>query len=264
MIARPTLIGIVNVTPDSFSDGGNLGRDAIHHARTLIEEGADILDVGAESTRPGAVLLSPDEEWSRLELVLAAIVNAAQKAKVRISVDTRHAQTAARALELGVQIINDQQALLDGPMAEIIGEHECDVVVMHSLGLPADPTVTLPVDTLIIELILAWKNDMVERAVAAGIAPERLIFDPGLGFGKTTVQSLELLLNADQLVESGGRWLFGHSRKSFLTLFTKAEPAERDSLTLTFSAQLAAARVPYVRVHNIAAHRAMFDVLCGR
>ena len=262
MIARPALVGIVNVTPDSFSDGGNLGEAAIHHAKTLMEEGADIIDIGAESTRPGAVLLSPDEEWARLEPVLAAIAEAAHHAEVRVSVDTRHAQTAARALELGAQIINDQSALADAAMAEIIGEHECDVVVMHSLGLPADPKKTLPVDTLIVDVMLAWKNEMMARAAAAGIAPERLIFDPGLGFGKTTVQSLELVLNADKLVESGGRWLFGHSRKSFLTLFTKAEPAERDSLTLTFSAQLAAARVPYLRVHNIATHRAMFEKLC--
>ena len=262
MMIRPALVGIVNVTPDSFSDGGRLNDAAIDHAKMLMEEGADILDIGAESTRPGATLLSPDEEWARLEPVLGAIVERAHRAEVRLSVDTRHAQTAARAMELGVQMINDQGGLENSAMAEIMGEHECDVVVMHSLGLPANPKVTLPVDTLIIDVMLAWKKQMVARATAAGIAPERLIFDPGLGFGKTTVQSLELVLNAAELVDSGGRWLFGHSRKSFLTLFTKAEPAERDSLTLTFSAQLAAARVPYLRIHNVAAHRTMFEKLC--
>jgi dihydropteroate synthase len=262
MMIRPALVGIVNVTPDSFSDGGRLNDAAIAHAKTLMEEGADILDIGAESTRPGATLLSPDEEWVRLEPVLGAIAERAHRAEVRLSVDTRHAQTAARAIELGVQMINDQGGLEHSAMVEIIGEHECDVVVMHSLGLPANPKVTLPVDTLIIDVMLAWKKQMVARATAAGIAPERLIFDPGLGFGKTTVQSLELVLNAAELVDSGGRWLFGHSRKSFLTLFTNAEPAERDSLTLTFSAQLAAARVPYLRIHNVEAHRTMFEKLC--
>ena len=227
-----------------------------------MEEGADILDIGAESTRPGAILLAADEEWARLEPVLAAIVERAARAEVRLSVDTRHAQTAARAIELGVQIINDQGGLEDSAMGEIIGEHECDVVVMHSLGLPADAKVTLATGDDPVQIILQWKEAMIARAANAGIARERLIFDPGIGFGKTPQQSLQLMLSAAQLVKTGGRWLFGHSRKSFITLFANVPPVERDALTLAFSAQLAQAQVPYLRIHNVAAHRTFFDTAC--
>lgn len=259
---RPALMGIVNVTPDSFSGGGRMGEEAVAYAQQLVLDGADVLDVGAESTRPGATLITPEAEWARLGPVLAAIHAAPWARDVRLSVDTRHPETAERALAAGAAIINDVGGLADPVMLELLANHTNDVVVMHALGLPADPRVTMPAGGDVVAEILAWQVSTMQRAKAYGIAPERLIFDPGIGFGKTAEQSLALMLAAQTFVTHGGRWLFGHSRKSFLTLFSDAPAADRDPLTLAFSVQLAAALVPYLRVHNVKAHALLMDRLC--
>jgi dihydropteroate synthase len=254
---RPAIMGIVNVTPDSFSGDGVLAEAAIRHAHALMEKGADILDIGAESTRPNATPLSADEEWARLGPVLEGIVAQRWRMRLRLSVDTRHAQTAARALAMGVDIINDVSGLADPAMAEILAEHACDIVVMHALSIPANPLLTLPEDCDIVAEILAWKNHIASHATLRGIGAERLIYDPGIGFGKTAQQSLTLVQSADILTKTGGRWLFGHSRKSFLKLVTDAPADARDEATLAFSAQLAEAGVDYLRVHNVARHVAL-------
>ncbi|MES2984780.1 MAG: dihydropteroate synthase [Pseudomonadota bacterium] len=257
---RPALIGIVNVTPDSFSDGGRMDRAAIAHAEMLAHTGADILDIGAESTRPGAVLLTPDEEWARLEPVLQGIHAQSWRPKVRLSLDTRHAETARKALAFGLDIINDVSGCMDAAMGDLLREHPCDMVVMHALGVPPDPAVTLTGDP--IAVVLAWKAAMMEAAQAQGIGAERLIFDPGIGFGKTARQSLELILRSGELVATHGRWLFGHSRKSFIRTVTPVDAPQRDEVTRAFSSVLAGAGVDYLRVHDVAGHRAMFDALC--
>lgn len=244
------LMGILNVTPDSFSDGGAFA-DPVARLHALLEQGADIVDIGAESTRPGAVLLSPEEEWARLEPVLLRI-----PAGAVVSVDTRHAETARRALALGVSIINDVDGLRDEAMLAEMARQTCPVVVMHALSMPADPAVHLPEDGDVVAEILSWKATVTARAMAAGIAPARLIYDPGLGFGKTPEQSLALVERAGEMVASGGDWLYGHSRKSFLRLFTDASPADRDALTIAFSKKLADAGVQFLRVHDVAGHRA--------
>ncbi len=256
---RPALIGILNITPDSFSGDGALAEAAVAHARALTEDGADILDLGAESTRPGATLLLPEEEWARLEPVLSAITRELWRDRVRLSVDTRHAQTAARALNLGVNIINDVSGLTDPAMLEALAEHECDIVVMHALSVPADPAITLPWDADVIAELLRWKETVTANAAAQGIGRHRLIYDPGIGFGKSAEQSLALIERAGELTASGGRWLYGHSRKSFMKLMTDAPPEARDELTQKFSRQLAEAGVDYLRVHDVAGHVRMFD-----
>ena len=162
--------------------------------------------------------LAADEEWQRLGPVLEGIVRQNWRERVRLSVDTRQSQTAARALALGVDIINDVGGLSDFMMAEILEGYGCDIVVMHALSIPADPAITLPPDCDVVAEILAWKARITSHAEAHGIAKERLIYDVGIGFGKTAEQSLTLVNSADKLVKSGGRWLFGHSRKSFLKL----------------------------------------------
>lgn len=259
----PKLMGILNVTPDSFSGDGVLAEQAaVTKAQALVAAGADIIDVGAESTRPGAMPLSQEEEWERLAPVLTHITAQPWRSKIRLSVDTRHAATAAQALALGVEIINDVGGLSDDGMCALLAQHACDVVVMHSLTIPADKAVILPPGCDPVAEILAWKKQTLKCAETHTVAANRLIFDPGIGFGKTPEQSLALILAAGQLKASGGRWLFGHSRKSFLHLFTPAPAAERDPLTLAFSAQLAAAGIDYLRVHAVAEHRALFEWLC--
>ena len=252
---RPALVGILNITPDSFSGDGKLAGGALVHAAQLVAAGADILDLGAESTRPGAVPLSAATEWARLEPVLAEILAQAWRPRVRLSVDTRHAETASRALDLGVEIINDVSGLAAPMMAEILEEHACDVVVMHALDVPVNPAHTLPPEADAVAEILRWKQAITAQAAARNIAPHRLIYDPGLGFGKTAEQSLALVRRAVELKQSGGRWFFGHSRKSFLRLLGE----DRDVLTLQLSRALAAAGIDYLRVHDVAAHVAQFD-----
>ncbi len=251
MLARlhkPLFMGILNVTPDSFSGDGIMHTAAIVRARALWEEGADIVDIGAESTRPGATPIAEAEEWQRLAPVLEAFTMAEL---ARVSVDTRHASTAFHALAMGVGMINDVSGLADLTMRDVLAQHTCKVVVMHALSVPATANIILPEDTDTLAIILKWKENM--RSL--GIAPERLIFDPGIGFGKSAQHSWMLIEQAQSLVESGGTWLFGHSRKSFMKIFTDAPAAERDRMTLKFSIDLAAAGVQYLRVHNIALHR---------
>lgn len=259
---RPALMGIVNVTPDSFSGDGMFADAAVRHAERLVIGGADIIDIGAESTRPWAEKLSADEEWARLDPVLSAIVAQRWRMRARLSVDTRHAQTAARALEFGVEMINDVGGLSDLDMLAILSAHECDIVVMNALDVPADQNKTLPVQCDVVAEILRWKQIVTQRAAAHGIAPQRLIYDPGIGFGKTPQQSLVLILSAVRLRESGGRWLYGHSRKSFMKLLSEADSAARDDITLAFSAQLAHCGVDYLRVHAVARHAELLDSIC--
>jgi dihydropteroate synthase len=247
-------MGILNVTPDSFSGDGRFGSDAIVAADKLASSGAHILDVGAESTRPGAKAVHPDEEWSRLAPLLSVATARDWRARVRLSVDTRNAQTAARALDAGADIINDVSALTNPAYAHVLGKRSCDIVTMHALSIPANSAVTLASDCDVVQEILRWKIETARRAKEFGIAPERLIFDPGIGFGKTAAQSLRIIMNASALVSSGGRWLFGHSRKSFLRLFSDAAAPKRDDLTLAFSACLAQAGVFCIRVHDVNRH----------
>ena len=256
---RPLIMGILNVTPDSFSGDGQLEHAPVQAAARLAAAGAQIIDFGAESTRPNATALSADEEWARLAPVLAAVARQPWRSQVRFSVDTRHAATAERSLALGVDIINDVTSLAAPELLQLLAAQSCDVVVMHALSVPVDPKLTLPADCDVVQEMLRWKAAAIARAQAHGIAAERLVFDPGIGFGKTAEQSLALMLRAAELVDSGGRWLYGHSRKSFMKLFTSAEAPARDDLTLAFSAQLAQAGVHCLRVHEVARHAALLD-----
>jgi dihydropteroate synthase len=261
---RPLIMAILNVTPDSFSGDGQLEHAPVQAAARMAAAGAQIIDIGAESTRPDATELTADAEWARLAPVLAAVARQPWRERVRLSVDTRHAATAERSLAMGVDILNDVTSLAAPELLQMLSGRTCDIVVMHALSVPVDPRLTLPVDCDVVQEMLHWKAAQVERAEAHGIAAERLVFDPGIGFGKTAEQSLELMLRASELVASGGRWLYGHSRKSFMKLFTSAEASARDDMTLAFSAPLAHVGVHWLRVHEVARHVALFDKLQAR
>ena len=259
---RPALMGIVNITPDSFSGDGQLHLQAAQHALQLVAQGADIIDFGAESTRPGAEPLTDEQEWARLGPTLAEALAKDIRTRARISIDTYHAQTASRALDMSIDIINDVSGLDDVAMMDILSEYDCDVVVMHSLGVPADATLTLPTDCDVVARILEWKIAVTQKAAGRGVAKERLGYDPGIGFGKTAEQSLALIEAAATLKASGGRWLYGHSRKSFMKHVGAVDMAARDAMTLEVSERLAEAGVDYLRVHDVAAHEAIFKRLC--
>lgn len=258
---KPKIMAVLNLTPDSFSGDGLVDvQEALARFETLVRQGADVVDLGAESTRPGAIALSPAQEWARLEPVLAAIQQHPLRKRVALSVDTYHPQTAARAAM--ADMINDESGLSEVTMRAALASTDQQIVVMHALSVPADPVKVWEAGTDPVMAILAWKEGVCQRARQAGIDAGRLIYDPGLGFGKTSEQSLELLLRAGELVQSGGRWLVGHSRKSFFSLLSDAPAAARDDLTLLASSMLAQAGVEMIRVHEVPRHRALLDRLC--
>jgi len=256
-IDTPQWVGIVNLTPDSFSADGTLSESTTwQHIQHLTHLGTDILDVGAEATNPQSISLDPQEEWRRLAPVLTKIV--AEKIHFplapKISVDTRHVEVAEKALALGVDWINDVSGLDDPAMRQLVTATPCDIVFMHHLGVPANKNILLPLDQDPVALVYQWAENRLDELEKTGIARDRLIFDPGIGYGKTAEQSLEIIKNIAVFHQLGVRLLVGHSRKSFLTQFTAQPAAERDLETLVVSLYLANQSVDYLRVHDVATH----------
>jgi dihydropteroate synthase len=215
-----TLMGVVNVTPDSFSDGGLYldPNKAIEHGLALEGEGAAILDIGGESTRPGAEPVPPDEERRRVLPVIDGLVSAG--AGARISIDTSKAAVAAAALDAGATLVNDVTALRGDPgMAEVVAERSADCCLMHMLGNPR----TMQEDPRyedVVSDVKAFLEQRLAYAISAGIDEQRLLLDPGIGFGKTVEHNLELLRRLDELAAIGRPLVIGTSRKSFLGKLT--------------------------------------------
>lgn len=249
----PMWMGIVNLTPDSFSDGGDLSAQAdfIERVREWKREGVHIIDLGAESTRPGAHALGPQEEWSRLKPALEFVRDEFHDQVLRplISIDTRHTKTAEYALELGADIVNDVSGFADESLIDVLRHSQCQYVLMHSKSVPALAgdywDVTDPIAAL-----REWALEKIERLERGGVSPTRVILDPGIGFGKSPTQSLEILKRVDELLDLPVRVLIGHSRKSFMKLWTDISAQDRDSETLALSMKLAARGVDILRVHK--------------
>lgn len=254
----PLWMGIVNVTPDSFSDGGrHLAWDAVAESiASMTEAGAAIIDFGAESTRPGAEPLTADQEWQRLAPILERAIDAIGTGFVRpaISVDTYHADVARRAIELGADIINDVGGLTDPAMIAIAAASDVEWIAMHHVSLPADPARTLSGDSPATDQVRAWLAAQRKVWIDAGIDTTRIVFDPGVGFGKTPLQSLELLRGIERFVTDDFRVLVGHSRKSFMRTIGPEAPAGRDLPTIGASLELGRRGVDILRVHNVADH----------
>ena len=258
----PLWMGIVNVTPDSFSDGGRhkTWPTLQPYLDAMIEAGAHFVDVGGESTRPGAQPISPATEWKGIEPVLQQLISRRDSASIgpRISVDTYHAETARKALELGVDMINDVSGLVSPEMLDLARSSNADWIAMHSLSLPVDLKRQLPEDGDCYHAVEQWLLERVECWNAAGLDLNRIVFDPGIGFGKNSLQSLQLLRRAGDFREHGLRVLVGHSRKSFLKNLTGEDRAEKDLATLGASLQLCAQGVDILRVHDVPLHAAAF------
>jgi dihydropteroate synthase len=226
------IMGVVNVTPDSFSDGGAFmdPEAAIDHGLRLAFEGAHLLDVGGESTRPGADPVPQDEELDRVIPVIEGI--RARNPDIRISVDTSKAGVAAAALDAGADYVNDVTALRGDPdMAGLVAERHVDVCLMHMLGTPRTMQAEARYDDVVTD-VRAFLSARIEAATDAGIALERIEVDPGIGFAKTIDHNLELLRRLDELTTLGRPLVLGTSRKSFLGKITGRETAERMPATL--------------------------------
>jgi dihydropteroate synthase len=242
----PAVMGVLNVTPDSFSDGGQFldPERALEQAKRLVREGADIIDIGAESTRPygGMAPISAEEELRRLRGVLADIVALG----VPVSIDSMKAEVAAFALDHGAVMVNDVWGLQrDAGMAELIAARNCPVIVMHNRDA-ADPAID------IMEDIAAFFTRSLEIADKAGVSRGNIVLDPGIGFGKTAEQSITALARLDDLKSFGLPLLVGASRKSFIASIAPSEPQQR--LGGSISAHLLAARrgAQIIRTHDVA------------
>ncbi|MFM2045445.1 MAG: dihydropteroate synthase [Pseudomonadota bacterium] len=263
---RPLIMGIVNVTPDSFSDGGEFatGNAAIAHGRALIQAGADILDIGGESTRPGAAPVPVGEEMARVLPVIRALAGEGAV----VSVDTRHAPVMAAALEAGARIVNDVTALSgDGDSLSVVAQAGCPVVLMHMQGEPQ----TMQTDPRYRDAALDVFDHLAERiaaAEAAGIAREQIAVDPGIGFGKTVAHNLHLLRHLALFHGLAAPLLVGVSRKRFIAALSREE-APKDRLPGSLAAGLAALDqgAQIIRVHDVAETvqaRAVWSALAGR
>jgi len=245
------MMGVLNVTPDSFSDGGLYLRTdkAVEHGLQMAEQGAAIIDVGAESTRPGAKIIPAEHQIKR---AIKIINKLKQKINVPISIDTYNPQVAEAALYAGASIINDVTALGDNKMTELAADKKVPVVLMHMQGTPATMQIKPKYDDVVTE-VLNYLLSRAKKAEQSGIPKERIFIDPGIGFGKTLEHNLLLLRNIDKFVETGYKVLIGTSRKSFIGKITgQKTPSDRIFGTAAAVAICAAAAVSIVRVHDLA------------
>jgi dihydropteroate synthase len=247
-------MGIVNVTPDSFSDGGRFldAEAAVEHGLRLAAEGADLLDVGGESTRPGAEPVGADEELRRVVPVVAAL---AERSGVPVSIDTSKARVAREALEAGAEAINDVSGLEGDPaMVAVAAEFGCGVCAMHMRGEPRTMQQAPRYDDVVAEVFdyLARRRDALR---AGGIEPERIALDPGIGFGKTTGHNLAILRSIGRFHRLGCPIVVGHSRKRFIAEVLGDFEADRTAGTVGVALVLARQGVEVLRVHDVAAVR---------
>ena len=252
---KPKIMGIVNLTPDSFSDGGVYSQNtqtALAHAEQLLKEGADILDIGGESTRPGADYVSPEEEWARVEPVLAEVAGWG----VPISLDTRRTVIMEKALALGgVDIINDVAALNDEGAVELLARQaDTGICLMHMQGLPENMQINPKYQDVVGEVARYLKARSAE-CIAAGIAPQRIALDPGFGFGKTLQHNIALMRHLPELMaETGFPLLIGVSRKRMIGELTgQANAAERVHGSVAAALASVARGAQIMRVHDVKA-----------
>jgi dihydropteroate synthase len=258
VLGRRTLImGVLNVTPDSFSDGGEFfsADQAIEHAMQMERDGADLIDVGAESTRPGSIGVGAEEEWKRLAPVLEAL---RRRLNIPISIDTRKAEIAAKAVEAGAEIINDISGLKhDARLAEVAARSRVPLVLMHMRGEP-ETMQTKPFAWDVVKDVLTGLRASVRRARSAGVAASKIVVDPGIGFGKSYAQNFELLQKLEEVAKLGFPVLVGTSRKGFIgkTLAMEGSASDASEAKIWGTAATVTASIlngaHLVRVHDVA------------
>lgn len=261
---RTLIMGILNVTPDSFSDGGRyLGvAAAIDHAKEMAKDGADVIDVGGESSRPGALPASAEEELARVLPVVEGLVD---EVSVLVSIDTCKSEVARRTLETGAHIVNDITALQgDAEMAKVVAEMGAGVILMHMRGTPRTMQQS-PVYDDVVSDISSWLQRRIEYAETEGIRPDRIVVDPGIGFGKTVHHNLEILRRLDEFRHLNKPILIGTSRKSFIGKILDLPVNSRIEGTAATITWAIAHGADMVRVHDVKTMRRvarMTDALC--
>ena len=257
---KTKIVGILNVTPDSFSDGGKYfsTEDAITHLNELINDGADIIDIGTESTKPGAKEVCAEEQLKRILPVLNYINE--KRITIPVSIDTRSAEVVKVCAGLGVSIINDVSGFdFDKNMAQTVAKHGLKVIIQHSQGLPENMQNNPHYDNVTDEIFKSLKNK-VDYAVSEGIDKENIIIDPGIGFGKTREQNFEILQKWEEFQSLGYPVMLGVSRKSLLNI-PDASNDEKDLYTLALNSILINKNIDYIRVHNVKIHKKLLNIL---
>lgn len=256
----PKLMGIVNITPDSFSDGGlyydaNL---ATKQALQLVSDGASIVDLGAQSTRPGASIKTPEEEYERLKPVLDNLSDYMKTGDIKVSIDSFWPNVILNVLKhYNIAWVNDQKGDLSSNTLKEVASSGCSVVIMHSLSIPPHKDNIIPHDIDPIDIINNWAEESINRLLDLGFDENSIIIDPGIGFGKSMYQNIQILRSIETLQNFGCKVLVGHSRKSFISSFSIEPASNRDLETVATSAILQN-KVDFLRVHNVRDHMRFF------
>lgn len=256
----PELIGIVNITPDSFSDGGLYydADQATKQALRLLSDGASIVELGAQSTRPGSSIQTPKAEYARLKPVLDNLSHYMEAGDIKVSIDSFWPDVILNVLEhYNIAWVNDQKGDLDDNTLKAIASSGCGIVIMHSLSIPPHRDNIIPDDTDPIDLINNWAEKSISRLLTLGFDKNSIIIDPGIGFGKSLYQNIWLLRNIEALQSFGCKVLVGHSRKSFISSFSTEPVFNRDLETIALSSALHN-KVDFLRVHNVRDHMRFF------
>ena len=250
----PCIVGVLNVTPDSFSDSGkNFDPEmAVENAYKMVRDGAEIIDIGAQSTRPGiGKIIGPEKEYERL----SPILNGLKNIDAKVSIDTYHPELINRLLqEYKIDWINDVTGNLSGDVLQEIALSGCKILTMHSLSIPLSKKKILPHDIPTIESIRVWGEKVIEKMQRYNFSEEDIIIDPGIGFGKSIYQNLDILKGIQEIKKLGVKILIGHSRKSFMTGFVEKPAPQRDIETIAISGNLDRVEADFIRVHNVRDH----------
>ncbi len=259
-VLHPAIVGIVNVTNDSFSDGGQFNNPdkAIEQIQELASDGASIIEIGAQSTRPGAVIHTPEEEYNKLKPVLDGITTLINKGMLKVSIDSFWSSTVKRLLEnYQISWINDVKGDFDNRTLKSIAEKGCKLCFMHSLSIPPNQELILSLEHRPISLIKEWGKQSIERLLNIGFSQENIIIDPGIGFGKSSYQNIEILRYVQELRSLDVQIMVGHSRKSYIQAFSTVDAKNRDIETIATSLALKD-KVDFLRVHNVRNHMRFF------
>lgn len=255
MLKQTNLVGILNVTPDSFSDGGGGSINPkllTERLERMLEHNPEVIDIGAASTRPNSNIISAEEEINRFNLVLSTITPIIKNSHAKISIDSYNYKTIEYLLEkFNIDWINDQSGFIDRRMIDLVVNTDKKLVIMHHLTIPTDPINNISEELDVIDEVKNWLLEKADYLMSYGIKKEQIIFDPGIGFNKNYAQSWKLIKEARRLTELGFPVMYGHSRKSFLNSVTNLDFSERDLETSIISLYLAKENVDYLRIHDV-------------
>ena len=268
--SRSKIVGILNLTPDSFSDGGKYfdEKKALFYLEEMLVAGADIIDIGAESTRPNAQILNAQEEIARLENILPKLIfaiknfNKIHNKNIQASIDSYHLETIIFAHKIGVEIINDVSGLIDEKIIDYIAQNNLTAILMHNLAIHSNPELIVNRDLNVVEEIISWAHQKINYLTARKIQKSQLIFDPGIGFAKNSTQSIRILKNINAFRVLNLPIYVGHSKKSFLDAINiPSQPnLDRTAKTLILSQYLAQKNVEYLRVHDVKENIGAIDI----